>query len=207
MTEGERIKLYLVDKDKRLKAVINTCQYPRSRKNADIYLALVSSIISQQLSIKAADAIYNRFLDLFVERYPDPEDVAKMRVQRLQKAGLSRQKSNYIKNVAAFALQNDGLDYRGLNRLSDEDLISHLTQIKGVGRWTVEMLLMFAMDRKDVFSCDDLGIQQAMKRLYRIEDNGRALKSRMNEIAENWRPYRTIVCKYLWQWKSIKNEV
>jgi DNA-3-methyladenine glycosylase II len=206
MTERERIKLYLVDKDNRLKAVISSCQYPRSRKNSDIYLALVSSIVSQQLSIKAADAIYNRFLDLFVDRYPDPEEVVKARLQRLQKAGLSRQKSNYIKNVATFALQNDGLEYRRLNRLSDEELVNHLTQIKGVGRWTVEMLLMFAMDRKDVFSCDDLGIQQAMQRLYRIEDSGRELKSRMYAIAENWRPYRSIVCKYLWQWKAIKNQ-
>ncbi|WP_455221392.1 DNA-3-methyladenine glycosylase family protein, partial [Kaarinaea lacus] len=114
-----------------------------------------------------------------------------------------RQKSSYIKNVATFAVQNDGLDYRRLNRLSDEELINHLTEIKGVGRWTVEMLLMFAMDRKDVFSCGDLGIQQAMKRLYQIDDNGRELKNRMYAIAENWRPYRTIVCKYLWQWKSI----
>lgn len=206
MTEKERINLYLVDRDRRLKAVINACQFPRSRKNSDIYLALVSSIVSQQLSITAADAIYNRFLDLFVDRYPDPEEVIKARSRRLQKAGLSRQKSSYIKNVAMFALQNDGLDYHRLKRLSDEDLINHLTQIKGVGRWTVEMLLMFAMDRKDVFSCDDLGIQQAMKRLYRIEESGRELKSRMNAIAENWRPYRSIVCKYLWQWKSVKNE-
>ncbi len=195
--------MYLVDRDTRLKTVIDTCCYPHSRKNTDIYLALLSSIVSQQLSIKAADTIYNRFRDLFTDRYPDPACIVKTRVQRLRTAGLSRQKCSYIKNVAEFALQNEGLDYRHLNRLSDEELITHLTQIKGVGRWTVEMLLMFAFDRKDVFSCDDLGIQQAMKRLYSIEHNGRQLKTRMYAIAENWRPYRTIVCKYLWQWKSL----
>ena len=203
MTDRERIKLYLVDQDKRLKTVIDTCQYPRSHKNSDIYLALVSSIVSQQLSIKSADTIYNRFLDLFADRYPEPARIVKARVPQLQKAGLSRQKSTYIKNVAAFALQNEGLDYRRLKRLPDEELIAHLTQIKGVGRWTVEMLLMFAFDRKDVFSCDDLGIQQAMKKLYHIEHNGRELKTRMCRIAENWRPYRSVVCKYLWQWKSL----
>ncbi|WP_455222009.1 DNA-3-methyladenine glycosylase family protein, partial [Kaarinaea lacus] len=131
MIDRERIKFYLVDKDKRLKTVIDTCRYPRSRKNPDIYLALVSSIISQQLSIKAADTIYNRFLDLFTDRYPDPEHIIKTPIQHLQKAGLSRQKSSYIKNVATFAVQNDGLDYRRLNRLSDEELINHLTEIKG----------------------------------------------------------------------------
>ena len=202
----ERIKLYLVDSDKHLRPVIDTCQFPRSRKNTDIYLALLSSIVSQQLSVKAADTIYNRFLDLFDNQYPDPKSISRARLKYLQKAGLSRQKANYIKNVAAFALQDDGLNYHQLKKRSNEELIDHLTQIKGVGRWTVEMLLMFAFDRKDVFSADDLGIQQAMKRLYQLDSSGRALKIHMHAIAENWRPYRTIVCKYLWQWKSIAKE-
>lgn len=206
MTSRERIKRYLVDNDPLLKTVIDSCHYPRSRKNTDIYLALVSSIVSQQLSIKAAETIYNRFLDLFDDRYPDPEHVSRARLTYLQRAGLSRQKSSYIKQVAAFAQQGQGLDYRRLNRYSDEALIEYLTQIKGVGRWTVEMLLMFAFDRQDVFSCGDLGIQQAMKRLYKIEDNGRELTTRMYAIAENWRPYRTVVCKYLWQWKSLSRD-
>jgi DNA-3-methyladenine glycosylase II len=196
------IKSYLVERDERLKPLIDTCQFPRSKKNTDIYLELVSSIVSQQLSSKAAKTIYNRLLDLFDDRYPAPERIARTRLQRLQKAGLSRQKANYIKNVATFALQGDGLNYHQLKKRSDEELIEHLTQIKGVGRWTVEMLLMFAFDREDVFSSDDLGIQQAMQRLYRMESSGRELKLQMHAIAENWRPYRSIVCKYLWQWKS-----
>ncbi|WP_455206393.1 DNA-3-methyladenine glycosylase family protein [Kaarinaea lacus] len=202
----ESIKLYLVDSDKQLRPVIDACQFPRSRKNTDIYLALLSSIVSQQLSVKAADTIYNRFLDLFDNQYPDPKSISRARLQYLQKAGLSRQKATYIKNVAAFALQDDGLNYHQLKKRPDEELIDHLTQIKGVGRWTVEMLLMFAFDRKDVFSADDLGIQQAMKRLYQLNSSGRELKIHMHAIAENWRPYRTIVCKYLWQWKSIAKE-
>jgi len=203
MTRQERIKLHLIENDKRLKPVIDSCQFPRSRKTTDLYLALVASIVSQQLSIKAADTIYNRFLDMFDDRYPDPERVTRTRLPQLQKAGLSRQKAGYIKNLAGFALQGDGLDYYQLQKRPDDALIDHLTQIKGVGRWTVEMLLMFALDRKDVFSAGDLGIQQAMKQLYQLEDSGRELKLRMVAIAENWRPYRTIVCKYLWQWKSI----
>jgi len=203
MPTQEHIKEYLLGRDKRLSPVIVSCRFPRSRKNTDIYHALLSSIVSQQLSVKAADTIFNRFLDMFENRYPDPERVIKLNVLTIRKAGLSQQKVGYIKNVAAFSQQDQGLNYSQLKKMNNEELIAHLTQIKGVGRWTVEMLLMFSFDRKDVFSCDDLGIQQAMKKLYDIERNGKASKECMMEIAENWRPYRTIACKYLWQWKSL----
>ena len=203
MSTQKQIKNYLVSKDKRLLPIIESCRFPQSRKNTDIHHALLSSIVSQQLSIKAADTIFARFLDLFENRDPAPRDIVKLRASTLRKVGLSKQKAGYIKNVASFALQDDGLNYSQLKKMSDEELITHLTQIKGVGRWTVEMLLMFAFDRKDVFSCDDLGIQQAMQKLYGIEHNGKMLKNRMIDVAENWRPYRTIVCKYLWQWKSL----
>ena len=203
MSTQKQIKNYLVSKDKRLSPIIESCRFPQSHKNTDVHHALLSSIVSQQLSIKAADTIFARFLDLFENRDPAPRDIVKLRASTLRKVGLSKQKAGYIKNVASFALQDDGLNYSQLKKMSDEELITHLTQIKGVGRWTVEMLLMFAFDRKDVFSCDDLGIQQAMQKLYGIEHNGKMLKNRMIDVAENWRPYRTIVCKYLWQWKSL----
>ena len=203
MPTQEQIKDYLRSGDTQLSTVIGLCQYPRSRRNTDIHRALLASIVSQQLSVKAADTIFNRFLDLFENRDPDPGRITRLSVNSLRKAGLSQQKAGYIKNVAAFARQDDGLNYSQLNKMTDEELISYLTQIKGVGRWTVEMLLMFAFDRKDVFSTDDLGIQQAMKKLYGMEHSGRELKNRMLEVAENWRPYRSIVCKYLWQWKSL----
>ncbi|WP_455201839.1 DNA-3-methyladenine glycosylase family protein [Kaarinaea lacus] len=203
MPTQQQIKNYLLNRDKRLLPVISSCRFPRPRKNTDIHHALLSSIVAQQLSTRAADTIFNRFLDLFDNRYPDPERISRLKVVTLRKAGLSQQKAGYIKNVSAFALQDDGLNFSQLNKMKDEDLIIHLTQIKGVGRWTVEMLLMFAFDRKDVFAPDDLGIQQAMKKLYNLEHDGRVLKKRMADIAENWRPYRTIVCKYLWQWKSL----
>ncbi|MEJ2179676.1 MAG: DNA-3-methyladenine glycosylase 2 family protein [Gammaproteobacteria bacterium] len=203
MPTQEQIKGYLLSRDTQLSTVIGLCQYPRSRKNTDIHRALLASIVAQQLSVKAADTIFNRFLDLFENRNPDPKRITRLSVNSLRKVGLSQQKAGYIKNVAAFARQDDGLNYSQLNKMTDEELISYLTQIKGVGRWTVEMLLMFAFDRKDVFSRDDLGIQQAMKQLYSMEHSGRELKNRMLEVAENWRPYRSIVCKYLWQWKSL----
>ena len=195
---------YLVKRDKILKPVIDSCSYPRSRKNNDLYVALLSSIVSQQLSVKAADTIYQRFLMLFPQQYPDAEQVIKMRIPALQKAGLSRQKAGYIKQVAEFAVANKGLYASQFRRHSDQEVIAHLTQIKGVGQWTVEMLLMFAMDRKDVFSSGDLGIQKAMQNLYGLDSRGKTLRLDMESIAEKWRPQRSVVCKYFWQWNALQ---
>lgn len=203
MSAQKRIIQYLVDSDSRLKAITQLCDFPRSHKNTDVYMALLSSIVSQQLSVKAADTIFHRFLDIYPDRYPQPDQLVKTRKTRLRAAGLSQQKAQYLKNVASFALQDDGLNYQYLKKKTDDELVSHLTQIKGVGRWTVEMLLMFSLDRKDVLPVDDLGIQQAIKRLYKLDHEGKELKQKMVLIAENWKPYRSIVCKYLWQWKSL----
>lgn len=170
-----------------------------SRKS-DLYLDLLSSIMAQQLSVKAADTIFERFLDLFPERYPRPELLAAMSDEHLRTAGVSRQKAGYVRNVAAFAAAN-GFDHRRIQRMTDDEVVAHLTQIKGVGRWTVEMLLMFSLNRPDVFPADDLGIQIAMKKLYRLRGEGRALRQRMIRIAEAWRPYRTHACKCLWRWR------
>lgn len=203
MATQQQIITFLLQQDKRLKPVIERCRFPRSRKNHDIYHSLLSSIVSQQLSVKAADTIFKRFIDKFDNRYPEAEILIAMDASSLRSAGLSQQKIGYVKNVAAFALHNNGLDYHQLKKMSDDQLLDHLTQIKGVGRWTVEMLLMFAFDRKDVFACDDLGIQQSMRKLYRLDLDSRQLKTRMLSIADRWRPYRSVVCKYLWQWKSL----
>lgn len=203
MSTKQRIIEYLVDSDQRLKPIIESCPYPRSHKSNDIYRALLASIVSQQLSVRAADTIFNRFLDLYPDRHPKPEELLRTRIPRLRSAGLSQQKSQYLKNVARFAMRDEGLEYARLKKKTDAQLIEYLTQIKGVGRWTVEMIMMFSLDRKDVFPVDDLGIQQTIKQLYRLELQGKELKQQMVLIAENWKPYRSIVCKYLWHWKSL----
>jgi DNA-3-methyladenine glycosylase II len=110
---------------------------------------------------------------------------------RLRTAGVSRQKAGYLKSVARFELRH-GFDHRRLRRMSDEDLVLHLTQIKGVGRWTAEMILMFPLNRPDVLPVDDLGLQNAMKKLYGLR----------GRVGECWRPWRSIACKYLWMWKD-----
>jgi DNA-3-methyladenine glycosylase II len=173
-----------------------------SYPNADVYLDLLESILSQQLSVKAAATIFGRFRALFPGGYPDPRTLAALSDAALRAAGVSRQKAGYLRNVAAFALAHD-LSRAGLDRLSDDELMELLTQIKGVGRWTAEVLLMFSLGRPDVFPADDLGIQVAMKKLYRLRGAGPRLRRRMIAIAERWRPHRSLACRYLWRWRNL----
>ncbi|SIT78632.1 DNA-3-methyladenine glycosylase family protein [Pontibacter indicus] len=189
-------------KDPIMAVIIDRGQPLTSSWSEDLYFELLSSIVSQQLSVKAAATIFKRFTELYPDTYPHPHLVLESADEKLRSAGLSFQKIGYVRNVAAFA-QGGNLEHAVIDAMEDEALIQHLSQIKGVGRWTVEMLLMFALERPDVMPVDDLGIQNAMKRHYGLEESGKALKARMLEIAENWRPYRTIASKYLWQ--SLNN--
>ena len=169
------------------------------RPHEDLYLALLRAIVSQQISTKAAAAIWRRFQGLFLpEGYPEPRILLEMSEEDLRAAGLSRQKASYLHAIAAYH-ERGLLDYEHLTSLSEEAFTQHLTQIKGVGRWTAQMLQMFALDQPDVFAEGDLGIQNAMRKHYSLEETGRALQKRMIALAEPWRPYRTLACKYLWQ--------
>ncbi|MCP4882626.1 MAG: DNA-3-methyladenine glycosylase 2 family protein [Flavobacteriales bacterium] len=170
----------------------------RPELNIDIYHSLLGSIVSQQLSTKVVKIIWNRFTDLFVQGYPDPESLLSKDHDILRGIGLSNSKVNYVKNVAEFKLSND-MTFDYLQTKSDEEIIDYLSQIKGVGKWTVQMILMFPMDRPNVFPVDDLGIQNAMKALYKIQLEKKELKTRMTDIARVWDPYRTAASKYLWK--------
>ena len=171
---------------------------PPPSPQRDPYVYLMGAIVSQQLSTRVASVIYERFLNLFPDRYPAAQSVLDMPAETLRAAGLSGQKTAYLKNIAAFHLATP-MDAAHLDALSDEEVIRHLTQIKGVGRWTVEMLLMFPMNRPDVFPIDDLGIRQSIITLYGLTETGKALQARLIAVAENWRPHRTVACKYLWR--------
>ena len=168
----------------------------------DLYLELLDAIIGQQLSVKAAAAISARFTALFPHDYPAPERLLALPVDELRAVGLSRQKAGYLHAVAAFK-QAGQLAYDVLSPLSDDALADHLTQIKGVGRWTAHMLLMFALERPDVFPELDLGVQNAMRRHYGLTETGKPLLLRMTAIAAAWRPYRTTASRLLW--KSLNN--
>ena len=177
-------------------------EMPDFTPSGRIYYDLLESIVSQQLSVKVADVIFKRFISLFPDNYPHPDLVIAIEFEKLRGVGLSGQKAGYLRNVAKFALEND-LEKTDWASMSDDEIISFLTQIKGVGKWTVQMLLMFTLARPDIFPVDDLGIQQGMKRLFKIEEqNARLLKIRMTELAEPWRPWRTVACRYLWRWKD-----
>ena len=190
-------------KDKKLAVVIDAIGVIKMAKDEDLYLSLQQSIVSQQLSIKAANTIWGRFELLFPNKYPHPELVLKMNVEKMRLVGLSYQKAGYIQNIARFSIEKT-LDYAQLKKLSDEDLIEYLTQIKGVGRWTSEMILMFSLGRENVLPLDDLGIQTAMIKLYNIKADKKELKIKMKKIAAAWNPYSTLACLYLWRYKDKK---
>jgi len=197
----QQLKDYLLKRDRLLEPVIQSVPFPSARRNRDVYRSLTRSIIAQQLSVKAANTIHKRLLELFPDGDAHPELLARMPLARLRRVGLSQQKANYLKGIAQVA-RSGGLDYAHLSRQSDDELIAGLTQLHGVGRWTVEMLLMFTFDRKDVFPVADVGIQNAMRSLYGIKEEGKAFRQRLVTIAERWQPYRTVVCRYLWAWRS-----
>lgn len=197
----QNIRQYLVRRDPKLREVFCVVDFPAAKRNKDIYATLLRSIISQQLSIKAADTIHDRFLKLFPAGYPEAERLKRLSLEKLRSAGVSRQKAGYLKAIAKFSLEQ-GMEYNELAIKNDQEVIEYLTEIHGVGRWTVEMLLMFSLNRKDVFPVDDVGIQNAMRHLYQLNEHGRAFKQKLCVLAEHWQPYRTIVCKCLWRWKS-----
>ncbi|MEO1262541.1 MAG: DNA-3-methyladenine glycosylase 2 family protein [Bacteroidota bacterium] len=187
-----------LSKDPVLKQLIAICPPPVFRKPEGLYPDLIRSIVGQQLSGKAAETIHNRFLDLFNDRKPHAKKILAMGMEQLRSVGLSRQKASYIKNVSEFFLK-EKIENSDLNDMEDEAIIDYLSQIKGVGRWTVEMILMFSLMRTDVLPLDDLGIRNGMISQYEIAETGRALKQKMVEIAEPWRPYRSYACWYMWR--------
>ena len=191
-------------KDKNLAPALKTesSHAPDRAENVALYLCL--SIISQQLSTKVARVIGDRFLELYAGTEPSCEQILKTETETLRSIGLSGAKAQYIQNVCAFFIEHK-LNDEVLHRMEDDEVIALLTQIKGVGRWTVEMLLMFALGREDVFAADDLGVQQAMIKAYSLKtDSKKELRLQMLAISENWRPYRTYACMALWQWKDTK---
>lgn len=188
-------------KDKKLHKIISAplADIP-VRKN--IALKLIGSIMSQQLSTRVAEVIYGRFLALYKNKEPRPQQILDTPAETLRAIGLSNAKVSYVHNVARFVIEEKLTDAR-LHKMSDAELITYLTQIKGVGRWTVEMLLMFYLGREDVFPTDDLGIQQAMTRLYKLDPADKKLhRVRLLELSAKWAPYRTHACRYLWAWKD-----
>lgn len=190
-----------LSKDKKL-AKLLTEQHHQLEMKKNIPLRLMASIMCQQLSTKVAKVIYHRFLDLYGKKEPKPQQVIDTPHETLRAIGLSNAKVQYVKNVAAFCIEQK-INDKKLITLDNDEIIDLLTQIKGVGKWTVEMLMMFSLGREDVFAVDDLGIQQAMERLYNIDaSNKKLMKEKMLQLSNKWSPYRTYACLHLWSWKD-----
>ncbi len=192
-----------LSKDKKLKKLIDEHGTFELEKKKTLWIYLCYSIMSQQLSTKVAKVIKQRFLDLFGGSEPSPQQVVDTPFATLRGIGLSNAKVNYIQNVAQFELEH-GMDHQKLAEMNDEEVISYLTQIKGVGRWTTEMLLMFALCREDIIAFDDLGIQNAMVKLYKLDNsNKKKLKEELERVSKRWKPYRTYACMYMWRSKDF----
>lgn len=168
----------------------------------DHYGALVRSIINQQLSVSAGRAIYQRLLDRFGGRPPTPQEVLAQDPEELRSAvGLSRAKVGFLRSLAEHVIDGS-LELRRLDELSDEQAITELVAVKGLGVWTAHMFLMFHLERPDVLAVGDLGIRRAIERAYGLPDLPDP--ATMEQIATPWRPHRTLACRYLW--RSLDNE-
>ena len=172
---------------------------PSDRSTGSHFHALIRSIVFQQLSGKAANTLHARFLDLYPHRSPTPEDIMATPDERLRSAGLSRQKIGYLRDLAARVHSGD-LPLDHVDTLGDAELITHLVQVKGIGKWTAQMFLMFRLGRPDVLPDLDLGIQNAIKRAYRKR---RVSPKDVLRIGAKWTPYSSIACWYLW--RSLDN--
>jgi DNA-3-methyladenine glycosylase II len=164
-------------------------------QHTDPYKALVHAIMSQQLSTKASATIARRFNDLFGGTFPAPAQVLAMSDARLRSVGLSGMKVSFVKDLAR-RVDDGSLHLDALDSMSDDEVITELTKVKGIGRWTAEMFLMFRLQRPDVFPVGDLGIVNAIKRAYGLRKT--PTPARMMKIGDAWRPYRSIACWYLW---------
>lgn len=188
---------HLKQADPALRVVIESAPLPTFTPHTKYYQELVESIISQQLSVKAASTILKRFKELFSSDFPSPEEILDQDIETFRGVGLSRQKATYIQDLARKVLDGT-VKFNHLDSLSNQEVIDELVQIKGVGVWTVHMFLMFCMGRLDVLPVGDLGIKNGIQKLYNLPE--RPDEARMLEIAQqnNWHPYETIASWYVW---------
>lgn len=179
--------------------VVGPCRL-ESRREGTHFQALVRSIVFQQLSGKAASTILSRFNSLYPDKTPTPEAVLATSDAELRAVGLSRQKIGYMRDLASKVV-SDALPLDAVESMDDDDLIAHLVQVKGIGRWTAQMFLMFRLDRRDVLPELDLGIQNAIKRAYRKRK--RPTPKDVRKIGAKWSPHSSVASWYLW--RSLEN--
>jgi DNA-3-methyladenine glycosylase II len=190
-------------KDKILRKLIDSIEVPKRGKKVNVYESLINSIISQQLSVKAASTIHSRFINYFGGKAPSPAEIINMDIEVMRELGLSYQKASYMHNLGLY-FSNVSIDNKYWNKKSDSEIISELIQIKGIGIWTVQMMLMFNLFREDVFPIDDLIIKNSIIRLYKVKgETKKEINNKVIHIADKWSPYKSVACLYLWGSKDI----
>ena len=163
----------------------------------DLFIPLVRTIVFQQLSGKAASTIFGRFEGLF-ENDVDPFQLIDIDHETLRSVGLSNQKAKYVKNIAHFFIENSDLN-GNWSSLSDQEILDHLTSIKGVGVWTAQMILIFYLSRSDIFPTSDLGVQKGMIALFDIKEEKKELLLKIERLSDRWKPYRSYVTRLLYR--------
>lgn len=189
-----------LSKDPVMKGVVKNHEILYLPNSMTVFHELVKNIVYQQISVKAAASIYERFIKYIGTDDFLPEELLLYSQEELRTAGLSNQKSGYILNIGRFFTEHQ-IEESTWEKMSDQEVIDTLTQIKGVGEWTAQMILLIQLLRQDVFPVKDLGIQIAMKKLYGLKSEKKELIKDMEEIAEQWRPFRSAASLYLWAWK------
>ena len=182
--------------DPKLGAVIARTGPCTLKPGGDCFIALCRAIISQQISGNVAIAITKRFKKLFPRSRPNPKHLLTLTDEQLLSAGLSRQKRSYLRDLAAHFAEGK-VPTRRFAKMSDEEVIQSLIPIKGIGRWTAEMFLIFVLNRTDLLPVDDLGVRKGFQKVYGLQSEPKAAK--MIQIAEKWRPWRTIGSWYMWR--------
>ncbi len=189
--------LDLLKRDKKMRVLINKFGRPDYNLRQDYFQSLLRSIVFQQLSGKAAQTIYERFVNLIPKTSNlNPNEVLKLDKDEIRKAGLSFRKIDYVRNLADY-FKNNSFQKKDVERMSDQEISKELIQVKGIGQWTVDMFLMFTLNREDILPCTDLGIQKGIMKILNIKNL--PSKKEMGNCSRKWRPYRTIACWYLWR--------
>mgnify|MGYP001296457111 CR=1 FL=1 len=188
--------LEVLDKDSEMQKLIKKYGAPSFEPKNDYFQSLMHSIVFQQLSGKVANIIYQRLINLLPDNKIIPKEVLMLTNEEMRQVGLSSQKTNYIKNLADY-FDTNLFNSNKVEKMSNEAISKELIQIKGIGQWTVDMFLMFTLNRSDIMPYSDLGIQKGIKILFNL--NKLPTKNEMKNISIRWKPYRTVACWYLWK--------
>ena len=191
-----KLALEKLNQDSKMKKLVKDYGLPDFEPQDDYFKSLMRSIVFQQLSGKVAKIIYQRLISLLPSNKIIPSEVLTLTNEEMKQVGLSSQKINYIKNLANY-FDTNLFNSNKVEKMSNEEISKELIQIKGIGQWTVDMFLMFTLNRPDVMPYSDLGIQKGIKTLFDLDKL--PTKEKMEALSIKWKPYRTIACWYLWK--------